>query len=376
MQQSQAAVTEQPVCDTAIPKTKAAHFFMSAHTPSGFISHFDRLYDASAGWRAYILKSAPGVAAPLLTKAGAQLESAGITVEYIHCVCEPGGAAALVLPQLKICVADGMPPHCVEPEFPGVVEDEVMLFAPDGEKLLSQRERILQFAARASALYDRAYRFLSAAVSLQSDTFRIAAESLDAEAVEKYASNLAKRLFTPCGGVGTDTPRYLSGLTADGIAFFYDAVAVSYMRIFAIEDEYGAGGLLLSLLREKAVAAGHNVISCGCSMSQRPEHLLIPSLSIAFITSNGYHRAEGKACRHINIKRFMDCDSLRLKKARIGFNRRASRELYNQAVSLLAEAKANDGIVRECYEPCIDLPCAQKKVDALVRIIIGKSPVQ
>jgi hypothetical protein len=371
MQQSEATLTEQPVFTA--PNLKAAHFFMSAHTPSGFVSHFDRLYDTAGGWRAYILKGTPGVANALLPDAGNRLEEAGIAVEYIHCVSDPDGVSALVLPQLKICVADGMPPHCIEPEFPGVVEDEIMLFTPDSEKLLSQREQILQFAARAAALYDRAYRFMSAAVSLQSDTFRIAAECFDTEAVEKYTLGLAKRLFSPYGVAGTDTPRYLSGITANGVISFYDNVAASYARVFAVEDDYGISRLLLSMLREKAIAAGYSVISCNCPLSQGPEHLLIPSLSIAFLTSNSYHRAEGKACRHINIKRFMDCDSLRLKKARIGFNKRASRELYNQAISLLSEAKADDDIVRGCYEPFVDRDSAQQKIDVLVDSIINKA---
>lgn len=343
---------------------------MSAHTPSGYISRFNQLYDAEEGWRAYILKSAPGVAEQLLQKAGEQFENAGFAVEYIHCVSDPDGVAALVLPRLKISIIDGMPPHCINSEFPGVVEDEVMLFSPDCGQLLSKRDQILQFAARASALYDRAYRFLSAASSLEGDTFRIAAENFDTEAVDKYTTGVTKRLLLPHKGIGKLKTRYLSGITAQGVISYYDNIVASYNRIFAIEDEYGVSRMLLSMLRDKAIAAGHSVISCDNFMSQGPEHLLIPELSIAFVTSNSYHRAEGKTCRHINIKRFMDCDSLRLKKARIGFNRRAARELYNQAVSLLVEAKANDDIVRDCYKPCVSFEEAQSKIDNLVRSII------
>lgn len=376
MPQCITAINGRPSCDKAVTGKKTAHFFMSANTPSGFVSHFGTLYDAAGGWRAYILKGTPGFAGTLLAGAGKHFEDSGIETQYIHCVSDPDGVSALVLPELKICITDGMPPHCIEPKFPGIVENEIMLFETDSEKLFEQREQILMFSARAKALYDRAYRYLSAAVSLQNDTFRIASEFFDTEAVERYAAGLAKRLFPSKGCSGKDTPRFLSGITAEGIISYYDTVAASYDRVFAVEDGYGVGRLLISALREKAVAAGYNVISCNCSLSQGPEHLLIPSLSIAFITSNSFHRAEGKACRHINIKRFMDCDSLRLKKARIGFNRRASRELFDQTVSLLGEAKADDDIVRSCYEPCIDHAAAQSKIDALVTEIIGKSAVK
>jgi hypothetical protein len=365
-----------PTCDKTATDKKAAHFFMSANTPAGFVSHFENLYDAAGDWRAYILKGTPGIVGSFLDKAGRRFEDAGIDIQYIHCVSNPDAVSAIVLPKLKICIADGMPPHCIKPKFPGIVECEIMMFYPDSEKLLQQRNKILQFSARAQALYDRAYRYLSAAVSLQNDTFRIAAEFFDAEGLEKYVAGLGKRLLPPKGRAGANTLRFLSGITANGIVSFYDTVESSYDRVFAIEDGYGVGRFLISALCEKATAAGYDVISCNCPLSQSPEHLLIPSLSIAFITSNSFHRAEGKACRHINIKRFMDCDSLRLKKARIGFNRRASRELLDQTVSLLSEAKADDDIVRSCYEPCVDHSAAQSKIDALVTEIIDNAAAQ
>lgn len=377
MQQSEVALTghlDSAQKTSAAGKKAAAHFFMSANTPSGFVSQFDKLYTAAGGWRAYILKGAPGAASALLPAAGARFENVGITIEYIHCVSDPCNIAALALPQQKICIIDGMPPHCIKSEFPGIVEEEVVLFMPDSEQLLSERARILQFAARAASLYDRVYRFIAAAVNLKNDTYRIAAECLDTEAIEKYAAGLAKRLFNQRGSTAAcagESERYLSGLTAEGVTFFYDAVASAYGRVFVLEDDYGVGRVLIAFLREKALAAGQSVISCSCPATGGPEHLLVPSLSIAFITANSLHRAEGRTCRHINIKRFLDCDSMRLKKARIGFNRRTARELYNQAVSLLVEAKADDDIVRECYRPAIDLEAGQKKLDALVTDILA-----
>ncbi|HEX2937601.1 MAG TPA: hypothetical protein VHO66_01625 [Ruminiclostridium sp.] len=120
MQSSEAALTTEPIVSLDTKrKTGAPHYFMSAHTPSGFVSRFSQLYDASSGWKAYILKSAPGAASMLLPGAGERFEGANIAVEYIHCVSNPNGVSALVLPQLKVCIADGLPPHCIKPEFPG-----------------------------------------------------------------------------------------------------------------------------------------------------------------------------------------------------------------------------------------------------------------
>jgi hypothetical protein len=374
MQQSEAALTGK-TNQSNLNQSSSAHFFMSANTASGFVSRFDCLYDKNGGWKAYILKGAPGIAAALLPDAAKKLENAGVAVEYIHCVSDPDGVSAVVLPKLKICVADGMPPHSILPQFPGVVEEEIMMSGIDADKLNVQRDCILQFAARASAQYERAYRFLSAAASLKSDTYRIALENVDSEAIEKYSAGLSKRIFVPHGENGCDIPRFLSGVTAGGVLCYSDIIIKNYSKVFIIEDEYGVGSLLLTALREKAIAAGHSVISCNCPMFSgiNPEHLLIPSLSVAFLTSNRFHRIEGKTCRHINIKRFLDFDAMRLKKARVGFNRRASRELLNQAVILLAEAKADDDIVKSCYIPCVDFEAAKKTVDSLFEKIAQKA---
>lgn len=370
MRQSEAGLKGQ--VEGIKKETKAAHFFMSANTPSGFVSRFDRLYDKDGGWKAYILKGAPGLSSALLPGAGKKFEYKGLEVQYIHCVSDPGGVSAVVVPKLKICLTDGMPPHSIVPEFPGVVEEEVVLCKTNIDKLNGQRERILQFAARASAQYDRAYRFISAAVSLKSDTYRIALENTDLEAIERYAAGLARRIFMHDNKKAADTPRFLSGVTADGVICFADTVVSEYSRVYIIEDEYGIGSLLLSILREKAMFMGLDVITCDCPMlpGERPEHLLIPSQSVAFLTSNRFHRIQSKVCRHINIKRFMNYDAMRLKKARVGFNRRASKELLNQAVQLFGEAKADDDIVKSCYAPCIDIDAAKSCIENLVDKII------
>lgn len=348
----------------------AAHFFMSAHTPSGFVSRFGQLYSAAAGWKAYILKSTPGITSVMLPKAGKKFEEAGLAIEYIHCVSDPTAINALVIPSHKVCITDGSPPHYIKPEFPGIVETEIELFTVSDDMLIAQRSKILQFSARAAAHYDRAYRFIAAAASLQSDCFRIAKEYFDTHAVEKYAAGLAKRIFTPHNRAGNDAIRYLTGITANGEIFFLNENTAHYDRVYAVSDDYGIGRLLISLLREKAKAAGYDVITCNCPVSGAPEHLFIPELSTAFITSNSYHKVDGRQYRRINIRRFMDCDSLRLKKARITFNRRAARELYHQAVLLLQEAKADNDIVRECYAPCVNLDLAESRIDELITKIL------
>ena len=352
----------------------SAHFFLSANTPQGFDSRLGDLYSGKEGWKAYILKGNPGTGKSLLLqKTGAALAETGQPVEYIHSTVDDSALDAVVFPNLKVCVLDGTPPHPIEPRYPGVVESVIHLGdCWDEEKLMAQHDQIILFASRAEMLFERSYRYLAAAASLLNDTFRLVADCADTAKIERYATRIAKREFLRKNKTGCDSTRFLSGITPAGVVSYGAEMTACVDRIFVLEDDYGLGRLLLERIRNLALPAGYDVISCFCPLSPREnlEHLFIPELSMAFVTSNRYHKFEGKNFRHIHIRRFVDIAMIKLKRPRISFNRRAARELISEAVSLLAEAKANADIVNGCYENALDSSLIDQKADWLIAKLI------
>lgn len=348
---------------------KASHYFLSANTPQGFVSHLEQLYNVRDGWKAYILKGGPGSGkSRLIEKTGRAMQAQGCSVEYIHCTSESGDCDGLSVPSRKICILDGTPPHSIDPKYPGTAETIINLGdCCDEQKLMQQHEKILLFAARISSIYDRACRFLAAAGSLQNDTCRQVLEYADQTKIERYATRIAKREFTPKRRQGHETQRYLSGITPDGVVTYHET-AEGFDRVFIIEDEFGVGKLLLGRLRTFALSAGYDVVSCYCPMAptEKLEHLLIPSLSLAFVTSNHYHKFEFRGCRHIHIRRFIDTDALRRKRHRIVFNRKAARELIGEAVKLLGEAKTNNAVLRDLYAAATDFEQVDRIADELI----------
>lgn len=114
-------------------------------------------------------------------------------------------------------------------------------------------------------------------------------------------------------------------------------------RIYAVEDDYGAASrLFFTELRQRALAAGLDIITCACPLApyDKIEHLLVPSLGLGFTTSNPWHKADFPVYRRIHAARFTDAEKLRLKRQLLSFNRRAARELLGEAVAISAEAKA------------------------------------
>ena len=126
-------------------KNKTLHYFLGANTPQGFVSRFDQLGNADKGWRCYVIKGGPGSGKSTLMKKVAEAASAyEPEMELIHCSSDHASLDGVILPKMKVSVADGTPPHTIEPKFPGAYEVTVPLFACwDDQKLQANRDEII-----------------------------------------------------------------------------------------------------------------------------------------------------------------------------------------------------------------------------------------
>ena len=103
-------------------------FFLASSTTEGFFSVFKDLYDPKEGWFCYILKGGPGTGkSTIMKKINLKAMENGIKSELIHCSSDPDSLDAIILPELKIAVADGTAPHVLEPMYPGVSDSIINL---------------------------------------------------------------------------------------------------------------------------------------------------------------------------------------------------------------------------------------------------------
>ncbi|WP_215533567.1 hypothetical protein [Solibaculum mannosilyticum] len=353
-------------------------FFLGSNSPVGFVGRFDRLYDPLDGWRAFLIKGGPGTGKSSLMKGIAKsVGDAGIPFELVHCSSDPNSLDGVIFPSLKCCLLDATAPHVVEPKFPGACETIVNLGDHwDHAFLHKHYKEIIATSQACSALHERATRFLAAAGSLQTDTYRFALECTDTAKISRYASRLARRELGPASDqMGKESIRLLSAITPLGPIFFEETIEKLCPRLFVIQDEHGAcSRFLLAQLRSYALAAGHDIISCFCSMSphDKLDHVLIPSLGLGFVTSNSWHEPHLTPYRRIHLQRFTDTERLRLKRQRISFNRRAVRELIGEASSRMLEAKAIHDELEAFYIQAMDFKAVQQRqADLAKRILSG-----
>ena len=196
------------------------------------------------------------------------------------------------------------------------------------------------------------------------DNCRTAAECTDYAKVMKLAQKLAqKELPDKKSGAGTERKRLLSAITPKGILSYTTSATAICDRVYVIYDEHAAASrVLLGALRSFALDNGYDIYSCYCPLAQRDklEHLFIPELKLGFVTQNSYIDFDIQPYRVIHSLRFTDKEKLKLKKQRMSFNKRAAKEILQEAVKSLQTAKQLHDELEQIYRLGIDFTQVEK----------------
>lgn len=349
-------------------------FFLGALSPTGFASYFSQCVKDVQTGNPILLKAGPGCGkSTLLRRVADHWLCEGETVELIHCSSDPESLDGVLCPARGRCAVDATPPHVLEPVYPVVFEDVVSLYrAVDQDRLRAHRSEILALFGQNKALTERATRYITAAGSLLQDSMRVALSCTDTGKARAFASTLSRRYLPALDAPGREDIRLLSALTPRGLVFFDTTVARLSDTVVALEDEYGAASrTLLYALRALALEKGHRVITCYCSMSpyEKIDHLLLPELRLAFVTSNSFHPARFDGQRVIHCTRFCSREGLQRRRQRLRFNKKAVAELLAQAQSVLSEAHACHDRLEAYYTAAVDFAV----LDRACRYIVGET---
>lgn len=335
-------------------------FFLGANSSRGYISFYKNAYDPSDGWRAYIIKGGFGSGKSLFFKRIAKnMIEKGNVVELIVNPYDPQSLDGIIIPEKKIAVLDGAPPHNVEPDLPGLNELIVNLTdCLDTNSLQADESQLLPLFKESRLLKERALRYIEAAGTLAKDSYQIALECTNTVKAARFAHNLAKRLI-PRAAISKprEWKRFMSSVTPLGLVYFRSTLDKLCDEIIVISDEHGASSkIVMSTIRKHALDMGYEIYTCLCSLlpEQKIEHIIIPDLGIAFCNTNRYIQYE-ECDRRIHARRFTDAASIRQKKQRLTFNRRAIKELLEGSAELFAESKKVDDEIDKYYNKVLGL---------------------
>ena len=357
-------------------RNHSTHFLLGANSRYGFYSLYDRFIPTDGSVHLYIIKGGPGCGkSSFMKKIAASMNLLGFETEYIHCSGAPVSLDGVYFPQLKTAYMDGTAPHVREPQFPSVSETYLDLGQfYDTHKLQSCAGEIREINRTYKGLYGRAYALISAACgSIEGLSPPLLTDKAHKTLLSR-ARGIAGREFKKSGkDRGKITPRFLSALSCDGDIFYTDTAEKLCEKIYLLDNALGFSPKMLSLLEEYALSAGYDVISCPSHLDPKMlEHLLIPELSLGFLSGSTARDLSTKPFRHIRLDALADSEMLKQSRSHRKPGMRLHGSLLEEARSYLSEAGALHDKLEAIYNPHVDFDGVYGLASRHVEMLVGK----
>ena len=320
-------------------------YFLAANSCEGFCSYFDKSYLPDGEWRAFIIKGGPGTGKSSFMKYFAvKAKEKGLKTVLCPCSSDPNSLDAVIIPEKKLTIFDGTPPHTVEPDFPGACE-KILNFGEfwDDTAFAAAKKKIIETSLLDKAFHKTAARYIEAAGKLIADSYKTALACTDKEKALQFSKNLSRRLIPhrENAPVGHEWIRFIEGVTPLGIVSYSSTLAAEVPKTIIIDDEYGsASNIIIVYIREYALKNGYEIITLKNPFlpSLITDHIIIPELGLAFATENANIHFSSDT-RRIHARRFVSSQKLHLSRERLKFNKKAAKELLISAANTLSQAK-------------------------------------
>ncbi len=281
-------------------------------------------------------------------------------VSQVKCIADKDAAAQ------SDAILNSDAPQNFDAVTPGVGEQIVSLHdAIYPQMLQPHAAEIKALLARINCLQNRAARYIASVSALLFDSRRAATCATDFAKIQQYAARLCARELPPLPKQGSEKVRFLSAITPQGNLCYAGTVASLAQRVVVFHDEYGAASkAILDIIRTEAIARGYDIITCPCALfpDEKIEHIIVPSIGLAFVTSNAWHEMQFEGQQNIHCNRFCDAPALKSCRTRLRFNLKAAKDLQAQCCDLLAQIEACYTDLRDIYRPALDAEWMQQRV--------------
>ena len=336
---------------------QVTHFFAGANSGGGFQNLFSEIVDLEDTYDLIVLKGGPGVGKnTFMREIGRAMETVGTPVEYLWCSGDPDSLDGVVLPELRCAVVDGTSPHIIEPKYPAAVDRYVDLGRfYDLTAAKAAAEEVKAHTHAYQAAYVRAYRHLKAARQVELDAAAAVERTFDRDRARRRTEGIISRELRRRGGqAGRTTRRFLGSITHKGYVWRFDSVATLCSRVYELADSWELAGEMLARLHRAAADNGWDTIAC-CAPEdpERIEHLLVPGLGLAFVTSRPGMEYGGNGKKPFRRVR-LDAMAEPAGKARLRFQTRMAALLREEGVTALQDAKASHDKLEAVYNPYVD----------------------
>lgn len=354
------------------------HIYLGGNTRSGFAGFYDRLTDVDS-CNLYILKGGPGTGkSTFIKKVIAELDSYAHPMDIIHCSGDPESLDGVICRTAGLIVVDGTAPHSLDPYCVGARDNIINLGDFwDADKLRLYRDNIASLMFDKQVYYNRAYSYLAAAGQIYDDSNYIISTSMDCEKLNQFICELAGEIF--CGFSescchGYDFPFFATAITPAGRRGDICSLVSGY-KTYSIKTFYGINvSYVLESLKKRAHSCGLNTQSVYCGFDASVlEHLIIPELGVAVVTSNSYHAVDSSDSFYdYPIDAFLCEYTLYSAKEDLKYNNARFDELIDRAVRALNRSRIKHAEIEKIYYSAMDFDGLNRFCDSVICRIVRK----
>lgn len=353
---------------------KIKHAFPGGNTSCGFFSYYEHILNSEKAKKIFIIKGGPGVGkSTFFKKIASNMVKNGYDVEFMHCSSDDNSLDALVIPNLKIALIDGTPPHAVEPRYPGAVE-EIINFGDywNEPEIRLNKDMIIKTSKEKGRYFAGAFRYLKAASLIIDDSAQIYNDAMYKTMINQVTHRLLDELFSDIkigNRLGKDRRLFASAITPDGLKHYLESILTT-KKVIAIKGAKGTSSEnILEKVRALAIEAGYNVECYYCALyPNKLEHLIIPDISTSLTTVNEYHKAEIEYSDTIDLNEFLDMEQIESYKSMLEYNKVEATILLNRAITMLEKARASHSALERYYSSSINF----EKIDEFYNILMAR----
>lgn len=331
-------------------------YFSGGNSGEGFHNYFDGILPV---WerleRFFIIKGGPGVGkSTLMKRVAAEAEEAGEEVERFYCSGDPDSLDAVRLVKRGILLADGTAPHCIDPNFPGAVEEILNLGEQiDRNRIVKYRDEVERLTKENKLFYRRAYAYLKAAAALEEERYLEVSSCLDKK-------RLGERFKEIAGELGEQEEKqtrklFLDAVTCKGKLSFTEEMAQKGEN-YQVTGEYAE---IVLDMASRMLVGGKQELFCNPLLPLRVNHVYLSEQKKFFVSggeNNGLQVSGDEFMKKACHENAGQCHA-------------EAQKLTEAAMLCLKECKKLHDELEEIYKECVDFPRVTERTEALLATI-------
>lgn len=340
---------------------KERHLFPGSNTSKGFHSFFQYILPLNEAKRIFYIKGGPGTGKSFfMKKIGKIFGEKGYTIEYFHCSSDNESLDAVVIKELGVALLDGTAPHINDPKVPGAL-DEIINFGLclDENNLKEVKDEIMAVDEKIKNSFKRAYSYFGAAKSVHDDWSYHNSKALDKTKLNDLKKTLKDSILKEnLEGLGSERHLFATALTPNGIITYIDTIYRYCDKIYVLKGGPGTGKTeLLNYIKEQSLVGGYDAeVFHDPLNSERIEHLILPDLKVALLTSNEISK-QTFAGEKIDMESLLNKDYLNSVKDLIEEDKNTFYDLLEKGLKNLTNCKKLHDEIEKYYIDNIDFKC-------------------